>query len=246
MTDPTSTRSGNQPGDQSWVKDRELENLFATSDTGPGPLGLDPLLPAVTARIVERRRNRRAAIAVGAATAVLVAGVATARFVGNGSDADVARDANNPGLTIRYGDQVYTFTTFTQVACTTDPSGHQVLKADFRPRDAIQGDSLVAPILSFEARPDLVADPRPNFELPDSAGNSDDNAFLLFTAVPVASGDDNEASSQEQTATGTVTITDLTCDPDPTFTITADAELGSEVSGPTIPIHGRITYPKPR
>jgi hypothetical protein len=58
----------------------------------------------------------------------------------------------------------------------------------------------------------------------------------------VASGDDNEASSQEGSATGIVTITDLTCGPDPTFTLTADAELGSEVSGPTIPIEGRITY----
>ena len=44
---------------------------------------------------------------------------------------------------------------------------------------------------------------------------------------------------------GTVTITNVTCGPDPTFTLTSGAQLGSEVSGPTIPMHGRITYPAP-
>lgn len=248
MTEPTSTQSDNKssggPGDPSWVKDRELEKLFAIPATEPGPLGHDPLLPAVTARIAQRRRNRRAGIAVGAATAVLLAGFVTARFVGDHGDADFASDTDNPGLTITYGHHVYTFTAFTHVACT-DNAGHEVLQAEFRPKDAFAGDTLVAPILSFDARPDLVAGHRPEFELPVSAGASENNAFTLFAAVPVASSDDNEASSQEEKAAGTVTITDLTCGPDPTFTITADAELGSEVSGPTIPVHGRITYPAP-
>lgn len=242
MTHPTNTHHDNQPGDQSWVKDPELENLFATSANEPGALGHDTLLPAVTARIGRRRRNRRATLAVGTLAAVLIAGVVTGRFVDDGRGVDPAQDANNPGLTITYGDHEYTFTTLTQVDCT-NISGHEVLQAQFRPRDAIQGERLVSPILTFEARPDLVADHRPDFTLPESAGSSDDNSFTLFTAVPTASSDDNEASSQQETATGTVTITDLTCGPDPTFTVTADAELGSEVNGPTIPIHGRITYP---
>jgi hypothetical protein len=142
------------------------------------------LLPAVTARIAQRRRNRRAAIAVGTATAVLVAGVVAARFVGNGRDVDPVREGDDPGLTIRYGDRVYTFTEFTQVACTTDSSGHEILGAEFRPGDALEGDTLVTPILSFEARSDLVADHGPAFELPESAGSSEDNAFTLFAAVP--------------------------------------------------------------
>jgi hypothetical protein len=82
------------------------------------------------------------------------------------------------------------------------------------------------PILSFDARPDLVANHQPRFELPEAAGDSGNNTFTLFAAVPVPSGTsshDNEASSQEQQATGTVTITDLMCGDDPTFTIAADA-----------------------
>ena len=142
-----------------------------------------------------------------------------------------------------YSGKVYTFTGFTDVACTTDPSGHKSLRALFYPKDAFRGKTLLAPILSFEARPDLVADNGPHFELPESTGDSENNAFTLFTAVPRASGEDNEASSQERSATGTVTITNLTCGPDPTFTLTVDGALDSEVNGPKIPINGRITYP---
>ena len=251
MTEPTSTQSGNRPGGEpgkpSWDKDQELERLFATPDTEPGPIGYHPLLPAVAARIAQRRRNRRTGIAVGAAAVVLLAAGVTARFVGDSQDGDLANATDSPGLTITYDHHVYTFTKFTQVACGTE-SGHEVLQAVFMPPDAVDGATLLAPILSFDARPDLVTDHQPRFNLPESAGDSENNAFTLFAAVPVpsgASGDDNEASSQEKKATGTVTITDLTCGPNPTFTIAADAELGSEVSGPTIPIQGRITYPAP-
>ncbi len=242
MTEPTST----PPGGDSWVKDPELEGLFAASDTDQHPIRSDPLLPVVTARIAHRRRHRRAAIALAAAAVVLVAGGVTAHFYGADEDDDVASGADNPGLTISYSDKVYTFTEFTDVACTTDPSGHEVLRALFYPKDAFSGRTLLAPILSFEARTDLVADRGPRFVLPESAGNSDNNAFTLFTAVPLASGDDNETSSQEEAASGTVTITGLTCGPDPTFTLSADAVLDSEVSGPKIPINGQITYPAPR
>ncbi len=241
MTEPTST----QPESESWAKDPELEGLFALSDTDPRPFQPDPLLPGVTARIADRRRHRRAATALAAAAVVLVAGGVTAHFLEGGQDDDVASAEDNPGLTISYSGKVYTFTEFTKVACTTDASGHEVLQAFFYPKDAFRGRTLLAPILSFDARLDLVAERGPRFVLPEAAGNSDNNAFTLFTAVPIASGDDNETSSQEEAASGTVTITDLTCGPDPTFTLSADAVLDSEVSGPKIPISGQITYPAP-
>ena len=240
MTDPSNTQRGNQ----SWVKDPELEGLFAAWDTDQPPLHLDPL-PAVTARIAQRRRRRRAATAVVAAAVVLVGGVVTAHVVGTDRDTHPVLAPDNPGLTITYSSKAYTFTGFTDVACSTDPSGHQILRALFYPKDAFSGKNLLAPVLSFEARPDLVARDGPGFDLPEAAGDSDNNAFTLFTAVPLESGQDNEASSQEESATGTVTITHLSCGPDPTFTLTADAKLDSEVSGPRIPINGRISYPAP-
>jgi hypothetical protein len=240
VTEPTST----EPENQSWVKDPELEDLFAAWDADQRPSPHDPLLPAVTARIAHRRRNRRAATAVVVAAAVLIAGVVAHFYVAD-HHSDHVSATDNPGLTIRYSGKAYTFTSFTDVVCTTDAANHEVLEALFRPEDAISGSTLRSPILSFEARLDLVADKGPSFNLPEAPGQTENNAFTLFTAVPVASGDDNEASSQEGAAIGTVTITNLTCGHDPTFTLKADATLGSEVSGPTIPISGQITYPPP-
>lgn len=252
MTEPKRTGSAHQPDgeprDPGWAKDQDLERLFALPDGEPGPIGYDRLLPAVTSRIAQRRRRRRTGIAVVAAAVVLAAGGVAAHAVSEERDHPVAGATDGPGLTITYGDHVYTFTRFTHVACITE-SGHELLQAWFRPEEAMDGTTLVAPILSFDARPDLVAGHQPRFDLPEAAGDSQDNAFTLFAAVPVSSGtssDDNEASSQEKQATGTVTITHLTCGADPAFTIVADAELGSEVRGPTIPIQGRISYPAPQ
>lgn len=237
MTDPTGSRSSSH----AWVKDPELEDLFASLESAP-PRAHDPLLATVTARIAQRRRRRRAATGLVTTAALLITGVVAARILGGARD-DGSATADNPGLTISYGDEVYTFTSFTEVACSTGDSGHPTLQAQFRPAGALKGTQLVAPILSIDARPDLVAAHGPTFDLPEAAGDSENNAFTLFTAVPVTPGTDNEASSQEKGATGTVTITELTCGTHPTFTLTADAELGSEVGRRTIPISGTITYP---
>jgi hypothetical protein len=129
-------------------------------------------------------------------------GPSPADFVNDSRGLDTAQGTNNPGLTITYGDHDYTFTTFTHVACTTIPSGHEVLQASFTPKGAIQGDKLLTPILTFEARPDLVADHRPEFKLPESAQSRRDPVAALTSHLRTKRAMRRPAGARQQDGRG--------------------------------------------
>lgn len=130
------------------------------------------------------------------------------------------------------------------VTCrTTGKNNVQRLTAMSSP--VIEGDKLLEPFLTFEARLDKVT-PGQEFELPVDVGMTESNPIILFFAdsASVDAGADraNELSSA-QDSSGTVQVVSASCGEVPQLEIVVDAVLGSEVEQESLPIAGRLSAP---
>ena len=228
-------------------EDEQIVTAYARLGTALAPP--PDIAVRVERRVAVRRRRRRTAMA-GVAGLVLAGTAGGAVLLGSGADPDgdtIATDQPGPAgsfLITRTDGSTYTIDDLT-VSCDRAPlgepaqAGHIYLYSPYELDPS--GKRLTEPVLFLDAVVDKADGTTFTLPFDTRSGNSDDRAFVLFSAdseIAPGSKRANEVSSSEAGAAGTVRVIRASCDPTPVLELEADATLGSEVEQGTYTVVG--------
>lgn len=222
--------------------DEQIQDGFARLTSALAPPADAP--ERVARRITQRRRLRRAGVAVCGVVVIAAAGTAVV-IGGDGGDGPgtVAADPAGPDGSLvltRPDGSTYPFGGIT-VQCGPGPTGQNTGTPTIVAQSArrMDGSRLLRPWFYFEGKVGDLELGR-TYELP-MQGGSDEVPLVVFVADVAGDGQDgNEVSSSEPGAAGTVRVLRASCEPAPSLEVEIDATLGSEVEQEPFHVAGTL------